>query len=367
MKVVSIVGARPEFVQAAPVSRALRPRHHEVLVHTGQHYDYEMDRIFFEELGLKHPKYQLGVGSDSDVRQTQKMSVLIENILKKEKPDATIVYGDTNSTLSGALTSAKLTIPVIHIEAGCRSFDMTVPEEVNRICSDHISRLLFPPDRVAYDNLIKEGIEKSKIFLCGNTLIDACVENYKIAKSKSKIKRTLRIERDYAVLTLHRSGNVDNKERLRRLLKIVSDIDMPIVFPVHPRTKKMVKKFGLSALLKNFIVTKPLGYIDFLALMGGSKAVFTDSGGVQVEANIIGRPCIVLRDTTEWVQETKGMSFVVSDDKKLIMTACRKVERGELRRLDYSKHKGSSKRIIDTCVKLNKKSPLEVWKRPIVK
>lgn len=368
MKIAVVIGTRPEIIRMSPAIKYLRKIGQSFfIVHTGQHYDYEMDSVFFKDLGLSKPKYNLGVGSGTHADQTYKMIVRIEKILRKEKPDITIVYGDTNSTLAGALASAKLQIPVVHMEAGCRSFDMKMPEEINRICVDHISRLLFPPDKNAYKNLINEGISKSKIYLYGNTHMDACLENYKFAKKKSKILNKLGLEGEYALLTLHRQENVDNKKKLEKILRALQSIDTPIVFPIHPRTKKMVNKFGLNRLLEKFIVIKPVGYIDFVMLLGNSKLVFTDSGGIQVEANILGKPCVVLRDTTAWMRELRGMSAIVSDKKELILRAYKSVGKCKKRKLNYSKHKGSSKKIIDRCIKLHKKKPLKMWKIEMVK
>jgi len=371
IKIAIVLGTRPEIIRLSPIIRYLEKSGKDIgveffVIHSGQHYDYEMDSIFFKDLELPEPKHNLGVGSESHAKQTNKISVLIEDILKEEQPDATIVYGDTNTTLAGAITSAKLKIPVVHIEAGCRSFDMNMPEEINRIAATHISRLLFPPDETSRQNLIKEGIAPDKIYLIGNTHVDACLENYEIAKTKSNTLTDLNIGGEYAVLTLHRQENVDVKDRLERMLEAVADVGIPVIFPMHPRTKKMVEQFGLEHLLKKLIVTKPLGYLDFLAYVGGAKVVFTDSGGIQVESNVLGVPCIVLRDTTEWVEEMGGMSFLVSDKKDLIMKAFEGVKNGDYKKLDYSKHKGSSKRIIDTIVELHKKDPLKMWKVTMV-
>jgi UDP-N-acetylglucosamine 2-epimerase len=381
IKIVFVLGTRPEIIRLSPMIRYLQNDGRRLgvdffVIHSGQHYDYEMDSVFFDDLEMRKPKYNLGVGSGSHAEQTYKMVVSIEKILKREKPEFTIIFGDTNTGFAGALASAKLQIPVVHVEAGCRAFDMSIPEEINRVCIDHVSRLLFPPDKVAYDNLVKEGVDKSLIYLLGNPLVDACLENYELGKKKSKIfdelglKNGKGVRGEYAILTLHRAGNVDNKEVLKRILEALVKIDVPIVFPIHPRTKKMVEKFGFGELLKRFIVTKPLGYLDFLMLMGGSKAVFTDSGGVQVEANILGKPCIVLRDRTEWVLEMRGMSRLVYDDKKLILEAYKSVckighgaEKTGFRKLDYSWHKGSSKKIMNKCIELHKKEPLKMWKK----
>lgn len=363
-----MLGTRPEIIRLSPTIRLLQERGKSLgvdffVIHTGQHYDYQMDNIFFKELELKEPKYNLKIGSEPDGTQTGKMLDKISKILGDERPDATIVYGDTNTTISGALASAKMKIPVVHIEAGCRSFDMNMPEEINRICTDHVSSMLFPPDKVAHDNLVKEGIDKSRIFMCGNPLIEACEENYEMAKSKSDIRSILKLE-DYGVVTLHRQENVDNEQRFRSMLSALNGIDLKLVFPMHPRARKMVEKFRLGELLKNIVAIEPLGYIDFLSLIGGSKAVFTDSGGVQIESNILGVPCIVLRDTTEWVDELGHMSTLVSDRADLIIKAYK--ESSGKKKPDYSKHKGSSERIIKTIVDEHNKGSLNICKTSMV-
>jgi len=370
MKLALILGTRPEIIRMSPLIRFLEKegesrRIEFLIIHTGQHYDYEMDSIFFEELFLPDPEYNLKVGSGSHAKQFNKMSVMIEGILKKESPDATLVYGDTNTTLAGSLTSSKLGIPSIHLEAGCRSFDMNMPEEINRVCSDHISRILFPPDETAYSNLVKEGIEEERIFKCGNPLIDVCLENSEIAEEKSDILNKLELKGEYAVLTLHRQENVDNEERLRNILENISEIDIPVVFPIHPRTDKMIEKFGIKDMIKGIKVTKPLGYLDFLKLMKNCKYVMTDSGGIQVESNILDKPCIVLRDTTEWKEELGAMSFLVSDDKRSIEEALEKIEKGTLSSMDYSHSIGSSEKIIDACLKVYKESDLKMLKRKV--
>lgn len=363
-----MLGTRPEIIRLSPTIRLLQNKGNSLgieffVIHTGQHYDYQMDDIFFKELELDSPKYNLEIGSSLEGASIGRMLDEISKILEDEQPDATIVYGDTNTTLSGALASAKMKIPVVHIEAGCRSFDMNMPEEINRICTDHISSMLFPPDKLAFDNLVKEGVDTSRIFMCGNPLIDACEENYEIAKSKSKIRKSLELG-DYGVVTMHRQENVDDEKRLRKMISALNEIDLKLVFPMHPRAKKMVEKFKLENLLEKIVVIEPLGYIDFLSLLGGSKAVFTDSGGVQVESNILGVPCIVLRDTTEWTGELEHMSTLVSDRKELILKAYK--ESSGKKKPDYSEHKGSSERIIKTIVDEHNKGSLNMCKTSMI-
>jgi len=371
IKLALIFGTRPEIIRLSPMIRYLESVKDEkniefFLIHTGQHYDYDMDKIFFDELNLPSPKYNLNVGSGSQAEQFSKMGVGIEKILLEESPDASLVYGDTNTTLSGAITSVKLGIPIIHIEAGCRSFDMNMPEEINRVCTDHISRMLFPPDNVSEQNLKKEGICEDKIFGQVNPLIDACNQNSEIAKKKSKILEKLNLKGDYAVMTLHRQENVDNKERLVNLLDTISNLNLKVIFPIHPRTEKMIKRFELEHYLKKFVVIQPLGYIDFLKLIENSKMIFTDSGGVQIEANILGKPCIVTRDTTEWTNEIKGMSFLVSDKKDMILNSIEKINSGTMKRIDYSKYNNNSETIVKACIKEYENGTLKLWKKSMI-
>lgn len=368
MKFTFVFGTRPEIIKLSPLIRYLKMKNEEfILIHTGQHYDYNMDSIFLKELKIPQPDYNLKTGSGTHGKQLSRMIYNIEKILIKERPDITIVEGDTNSTLAGAITSIKLGIPVVHVEAGCRSFDKNMPEEINRICTDHISQILIPPDPISYNNLIKEGIEKSKIILIANTLIDAYREAYLIAERKSKILQKLNIKKDnYAILTLHRQENVNKRFRLKKILLNLLEIDIPIVFPIHPRTEKMVKKHRISRLLNNFITIKPLGYIDFLKLMKYSKLVFTDSGGIQTEANMLGKPCIVLRDTTEYISELKhGTTHIVGDRKDLLLQAYKNIEKNKMK-YDYSKHIGMSKKIINKIIELHKKKLIKIDKKPLI-
>jgi len=365
MKIAFVLGTRPEIIRLSPMIRYIEKFGDSLgieyfVIHAGQHYDYEMDGIFFKDLNLSKPKYNIGVGSGTHGYHMSKMIIRIEKILKDETPDMTIVYGDTNSGLGGTLASSKLKIPVIHLEAGCRAFDRNIPEELNRICMDHISRFLFPPDKVALQHLNNEGISKSKIYYYGNPLVDACLENYKISKKRSDVMKKININGDYAILTMHRAGNVDIKDRFERILNVLNEIDIPIVFPIHPRTKKRIEEFGLEKLLNKFVITEPLGYLDFLKLLGNSKVVFTDSGGVQVESNILGKPCIVLRHTTEWTLEMENMSTLVSDNRKLILDAYNNLKTLE-NKPDYSEHRGSAKKTIDKLLELYKNDQMKMW------
>lgn len=336
IKVLSVVGTRPNFIKIAPLVSAIKKRKEikHVLVHTGQHYDRAMSRLFFDELGIPKPDVNLGVGSDSDVAQTARIMLKLEKILVKENPDLVIVVGDVNSTLAAAVAARKCGIKVAHAEAGLRSFDLTMPEETNRILTDHISDFLFTTEESGSRNLINEGIDKNKIFFVGNLMIDTLLKHREKARKSGVLKRLGLKNRSYAVLTLHRPGNVDNKESLKRVLSIIGAMQnkIKIVFPVHPRTLKSIKKFNLAQnlkKLKNLILTEPLGYLDFLCLMGSSKFVMTDSGGIQEETTVLGIPCITLRNNTERpVTAEQGTNLLVSTDKNKVVEAGNKIIKG---------------------------------------
>jgi UDP-N-acetylglucosamine 2-epimerase (non-hydrolysing) len=322
MKIVSIVGARPQFIKEYIISKMVRKICDYVVIHTGQHYDFEMSQIFFDQLGLLEPDYNLGIGSATHGEQTGKMLIKIESLLIKEKPDVVLVYGDTNSTLAGALSAVKLNIPVGHVEAGLRSFDKTMPEEVNRILTDHCSSLLFAPTKTAKENLIKEGIKKG-VYVTGDVMYDALVHNLKIAE-KSKILKQLRIKpNQYYLTTIHRQSNTDDIKNLSNIIEALSEINEKVIFPVHPRTKKLIKKYNLNKKMKkNIKNTKPFGYFDFIWLEKNAKKILTDSGGVQKEAYILKIPCITLRENTEWVETVKDKwNILVGSDKDKILDA----------------------------------------------
>jgi UDP-N-acetylglucosamine 2-epimerase (non-hydrolysing) len=303
MKILSVVGARPQFIKCAPVSREIRKEHTDVLVHTGQHYDPAMSDIFFEDLQIPKPDYHLGVGSGSHGRQTGEILIRSEPVLEKEAPDVVIVYGDTNSTLAGALAATKLHIPVAHVEAGLRSFDRSMPEEINRVLTDHISKLLFCPTQTAVDNLRNEGITNG-VYLVGDVMVDALEFNKEIAEKRSRIIERLGItQKHYFVLTVHRPTNTDNRKQIKNIIKAVGKAGMPVVFPAHPRTRKLLIEYGMwDNLPPNVIAIEPLGYLDMVRLMAGSSKILTDSGGMQKEAYILRVPCITLRENTEWVE-----------------------------------------------------------------
>ncbi len=323
MKVVSVVGARPQFIKCAPVSHELRKEHEEILVHTGQHYDPEMSEVFFEELQIPKPDYHLDVGSGSHGKQTGAILERVEDVLIQEGPDFVIVYGDTNSTIAGALAAAKLHIPVAHVEAGLRSFDRTMPEEINRVVTDHISDLLLCPTRTAMDNLVKEGIINGR-YMVGDVMVDALRHNTGIAEKKSRIIENLGLkDGDYYVATVHRPGNTDEQKNLTAIVEALKESGKTVVFPVHPRTKKYLHSYGLwDSPSENIRYIDPLGYIDMLHLMKHAKKILTDSGGIQKEAYVMGVPCITLRENTEWLETLAGgWNVLAGADKHRILEA----------------------------------------------
>jgi UDP-N-acetylglucosamine 2-epimerase (non-hydrolysing) len=323
MNILTVVGARPQFIKCAAVSREIRKDHTEILVHTGQHYDPEMSDVFFDELHIPKPDYNLGIGSGNQGKQTGEILAKIEEVLLKEKPDLVLVYGDTNSTLAGALAAAKLHIPVAHVEAGLRSFDRAMPEEINRIVTDHVSDLLFCPNGNAVKLLAKEGITHG-VHLVGDVMADVLEFNKVLADRDSRIIKTLGFERkQYGVATIHRPSNTDNPNALSAIIRAFGQAEMSIVFPVHPRTRKYLNEYGLlNRMPPNIKITEPLGYLDMIQLMGNAKKIMTDSGGVQKEAYMLGIPCITLRENTEWIETLHdGWNVLTGVDEEKIMSA----------------------------------------------
>lgn len=308
MRIVSVVGNRPQFVKAAPLSRALRARATEVLVHSGQHYDPELADLIFEELGVPAPDHALEVGPGSPVGQLATMLGRLEPLLVAEAPDAVLVYGDTTTTLAGALAAAKLGIPLAHVEAGLRSFDRTMPEEQNRVVTDHLSDLLFCPTDTAVDNLAREGITGG-VRRVGDVMLDASLMFAPIAAGRPG-PEALGLERGaYLLVTVHRAAATDTPEALRALVDLLRDVREPMVFPVHPRTRHKLESAGLwdeLAAHPPLHLAPPVGYLDFTSLLVGARGVLTDSGGVQKEAYFHGIPCVTLRDTTEWTETVEG-------------------------------------------------------------
>ncbi len=305
MKVLTVAGARPQFIKAAAVSRVLRQAHTEVLVHTGQHYDREMSELFFEEFGMPRPDHSLGIGSGSHGWQTGHMLIRLEEVLLAEQPDWVLVYGDTNSTLAGALAAAKLGMRVAHVEAGLRSFNRTMPEEINRIVADHICDVLLAPTLKAVANASAEGLT-DKCHLVGDIMVDSLAFGIRKARSQSPIVNELSLQgEDYAVLTLHRPYNVDDPQNLFHILTGLDALGRKIVFPVHPRTRNVIAKMPQSS-FANIICIEPLAYLDFLMLMDNSAMILSDSGGIQKEAYILQKPCVTLRSETEWVETVES-------------------------------------------------------------
>lgn len=323
MKVVSIVGARPQFIKAGVVSRALREKHNEILIHTGQHYDNNMSDVFFEELQIPKPDYNLNIGSSSHGAQTGRMLEEIEKVLITEKPQFVNVYGDTNSTLAGALAASKLHVPIIHIEAGLRSFNKRMPEEQNRILTDHLSTILACPTETAVTNLKNENIIEN-VFNVGDVMLDGVLFNLNIAKEKSNILSFLNLEnQSYALATIHRAENTDNIDKLQEIFKALTLLNYKIILPLHPRTKAIIendinlKKYSSS---NNIQIVDPVPYLDLLKLLSGSKLVLTDSGGLQKEAYFLKKPCITLREQTEWIETLDlGWNVLVGSDLKKIV------------------------------------------------
>ena len=306
-KIYTILGARPQFIKAAPLSKEINTKYNESLkeeiIHTGQHFDENMSEIFFEELKIKKPSFQLNINKGTHGANTGKMLEEIEKILLEKKPDGVIVYGDTNSTLAGALAASKLNIPIFHIEAGLRSFNRNQPEEQNRVLTDHLSDLCFAPTNHAMKNLLDESILNKRIIRTGDIMADTARIFKKKANERNYLFKRFNIEKNkYILLTLHRQENVDKKEKLYKILSGLSDINFPILFSLHPRTKKKIEEYNLNLFLKNFIVCEPLGFIDMMFLERNATLIVTDSGGIQKEAFLQKTPCLTLREETEWVE-----------------------------------------------------------------
>ncbi|WP_286859146.1 non-hydrolyzing UDP-N-acetylglucosamine 2-epimerase [Methanosaeta sp. UBA356] len=303
MTIAIILGTRPEIIKMAPAIRECQRRGLDYsIIHTGQHYSYQMDRIFFEQLELPQPDHNLDVGSGNHGEQTGRILADLEAVLMAERPDVVLVQGDTNTVMAGALAASKLQIKVGHVEAGLRSYDRSMPEEINRVVADHVSDYCFAPTEISKANLLKEGIAEEKIHVTGNTIVDSVYQNLEIAMRKVNILADLGLEpKGYFLVTSHRQENVDNKERLGEIIRglgmVKSEFGLPMVFPVHPRTRKMVESFGFE--LDGIRAIEPLGFLEFLQLEAGARLALTDSGGVQEETCILGVPCVTLRDNTE--------------------------------------------------------------------
>ena len=318
MKILTVVGARPQFIKAAVVSHVLRKNHTEILVHTGQHYDYNMSAQFFEVLDLPEPDYQLGISGGTHGSMTGRMMIALEEVLMKEQPDALLVYGDTNSTLAAALAAVKLHIPVCHVEAGNRARTLTNPEEVNRICTDHVSSLLLASTQSSVDNLAREGLTG---YFVGNTMYDAFVE-YKDVKKPQDLRLTLlngegtaQVPETYYYLTCHREENTRNDEALNEIFTAMESLDAPVVYPVHPRNKERAVKLRDSRGMKNIILAEPVSYVESICLVSNAKKVVTDSGGLQTEAFFAGVKCVTVADNAVWPETMVDGRNVLSKPK----------------------------------------------------
>ena len=335
-QIVLVVGARPNFMKAAPLIAAFHNKAELfdiTLIHTGQHYDHNLSQLFFDDLQMPDSDIYLGVGSGSHAEQTAEVMIQLEKKLLIIKPDLVIVFGDINSTLATAVVTAKLKMKLAHVEAGLRSFDMTMPEEINRIVTDQLSHFHFVTEQAGVDNLKREGVKASSIYLTGNIMIDSLVKT-KERIAQSDILTTLNLsEKSYYCLTMHRPSNVDNKEKLEKFLKAFLSISdkTPIIFPCHPRTLKMIDRFGLTAYTtsETFRYVEPLGYLDFLSLMAKSKAVITDSGGIQGDTTFLRIPCLTIRANTEQpVTVSEGTNTLCGDDIELLLTKISEIEKG---------------------------------------
>jgi len=336
MKIINVVGARPNFMKIAPIMREMKKYQQlePILLHTGQHYDDDMSKVFFEELQIPRPDIYLDIRSGTHAEQTAKVMVAFEKVVGEQKPDLVLVVGDVNSTVACTLVATKLWVPVAHVEAGLRSFDRKMPEEINRVVTDAISDFLFTTERNAEGNLTREGIPKEKIHFVGNVMIDTLLYSREVAK-KSDIISDLGLEpQGYSVLTLHRPSNVDDKEVFKEILDALSVIceQIPIVFPAHPRTQARIESFGLQNridAMEKLVVTKPLGYLDFVSLFSNSRFVLTDSGGLQEETTALGIPCLTLRENTERpITISEGTNLLVGSDKEKIISESKNILEG---------------------------------------
>ncbi len=328
IKILTIVGARPQFIKAAGLSREIKDNYgdlfKEIIVHTGQHYDSNMSKVFFDDLNIPEPKYSLGISDGGHGDMTGRMLIEIEKVMIREMPDRVLVYGDTNSTLAGALAAAKLQIPVAHVESGLRSFNKQMPEEINRVLTDRVSSLLFCPTISAVTNLNKEGVSEG-VFNVGDIMYDVALFYQDLARKKSTVIEELGVfEKGFALATCHRAENTNDPDRLREILSALSSLsnELPVVFPIHPRTRKLIKEYKLSQYLTSISTIEPLPFLDMIALEQSAKLILTDSGGVQKEAFFYHVPCITIRDETEWVETVElGANRLCGASKEKIMHA----------------------------------------------
>lgn len=334
MKVISVVGARPQFIKAAAVCRALRANHEEILVHSGQHYDYAMSDVFFEQLGIPKPDFNLAVGSGAHGRQTGEMMGLLEELFLEQRPDVVLVYGDTNTTLAAGIAAAKVGIPVAHVEAGLRSFNRSMPEEINRVLVDHLSEVLLCPTRTAVANLKSEGVSHG-VHLVGDVMLDTA-RFFAERTDGTEVLDQFGVEPgSYYLATVHRAGTSDSPSRLASVIEAFGDLELPVLWAVHPRTRKNIEEFALTGALEaadNVRAIPPLSYLETVALLKNARALLTDSGGMQKEAYFFGIPCVTLRDETEWVETVElGWNRLVGTDREAIVSAASTVSRPESR------------------------------------
>jgi UDP-GlcNAc3NAcA epimerase len=325
VRILTVVGNRPQFIKAAAVSGLLREHHEEVLVHTGQHYDDSLSQVFFTELGLARPERELGIGGGSNTSQTARMLAALEPLIDELAPAAALVYGDTNSTLAGALAAAQAGVPVVHVEAGMRSFDRAMPEELNRVLTDHMGELLLCPSATAAENLRAESVA-GRVEVVGDVMVDVALRWQPAARARAEVPGAYGLTPGgYLLLTAHRAGNVDDPERLRALLALIEALPAPVLFPLHPRTRARLREAGLKGRLEGIqglTLTAPLGYVEFSALLCQARAVVSDSGGVQKEAYLAGVPCVTLRPSTEWVETVQnGWNTLVDLDAAAALAA----------------------------------------------
>lgn len=319
MKILSIIGARPQFIKASVVSKAIRTACQEIILHTGQHYDPNLSKIFFDELQIPPPDINLNIGSGTHAEQTGHMMIEIEKVITNEKPDWVLVYGDTNSTIAGSLASVKIHVPVAHVEAGLRSFNRDMPEEINRVVCDHISTVLFCPTTVSVNNLKNEGVING-VYCIGDVMLDAVNYYIDVSEKKSRILSDLNLAKgQYILATIHRPINTDNPDRLRSIFYATSQSELPVIFPIHPRTKKMIYAYQME-MPSNMIPIDPVGYLDMLQLEKNANCILTDSGGIQKEAYWVGVRCLTLRKETEWTETVElGWNRLVDADEREIV------------------------------------------------
>ncbi|MBM3212957.1 UDP-N-acetylglucosamine 2-epimerase (non-hydrolyzing) [Candidatus Poribacteria bacterium] len=347
MKIACVVGARPNFMKIAPILEEMKayPNLKPLLIHTGQHYDYTMSQVFFDELDIPKPDVFLNVGSGTHAVQTAKIMIEFDKVIAEHKPDMVLVVGDVNSTLACSLVSSKLWIPIVHVEAGIRSYDRTMPEEINRVLTDVISDYLMTPTEDANKNLAKEGISQEKVILVGDVMIDTLIKyKDKAISASSGIMQELGLEKaSYVIMTLHRPSNVDIKENFAGILEALWEIQkhIKIVFPIHPRTKNRISEFGFSdkvSQMKNLIILEPLGYLKFMGLMINSKFALTDSGGMQTESTVINIPCLTMRENTERPETIReGTNTLVGNDTQTIISESMKILEGKGKKGTYPK------------------------------